>query len=502
MERNTLFAAALENESKWTRTENGAVALNTTGEECLDFFSVVGSLRNTDETRIYRLFEDAYRLNPLTATKTMFYARDIRGGLGERETFRKLLHYAANCHPECIKPNIPFVGFYGRFDDLYSLVGTKLEDDMWAYMKSLFAADIELMEAGQPCSLLAKWIKTPDASSPKTRALGILTAKKLDCSVYTFKRKLRALRKYLDVVEIKMSGRRWTEIDYSIVPSNAMMKHRHAFWKHDEEGMQKFLEALEKGETKINASTLYPYDLIEKVMNDRAWGYRRRFNEDPVVEAQWKALPNYVEPGTNAIVIADTSGSMMCSNGRPLYSALGLAIYFAERNAGAYHNLFMSFSNESTVHSIKGETLAQKLSSINMDDWGGSTNLRRAFKHVLDIAEKNHVPSSEMVKSIIVISDMEIDSCCDKNWTFYDMMKAEYAEAGYEIPNIVFWNVNSRHDVYHADSTRKGVQLVSGQSASTFAQLVGSIGFTPIEMMERVLGSMRYNLISIEEDDV
>lgn len=497
MERN-LFAAALETESRWTRTENGAVALSTTGEECLDFFSVVGALRNTDETRIYRLFEEAYRLNPLTATKIIFYARDVRGGLGERETFRKLLNYAADRHPECIKPNIPFIGFYGRFDDLYSLVGTKLEDDMWAYMKSLFAADLELMESGQSCSLLAKWIKTPDASSPKTRALGILTAKKLGYSVYDFKRKLRALRRYLDVVEIKMSGRRWTEIDYSIVPSNAMMKHRQAFWKHDEEGMRKFLKALEKGEAKINASTLYPYDLIATVFDNRIWGRGEyRFYEDPVIEAQWKALPSYVEPGTNAIVIADTSGSM---TGRPMNSAIGLAIYFAERNVGAYHNLFMSFSNKSTVHRLSGETLAQKLSSIDMKDWGDNTNLKQAFEHVLDIAVKNNVPASEMVKSIIVISDMEIDSCGDNDWTFYDMMKARYAEAGYEIPNIIFWNVDSRHDTYHADSNRKGVQLVSGQSTSTFAQLVGSIGFTPIEMMEKVIGSMRYDLITVDDN--
>lgn len=495
MERNNLFAAALENESRWTLTENGALALNTTGEECLDFFSVVGSLRNAEDVRIYRLFEDAYRLDPLLATKTMFYARDIRGGLGERETFRKLIRYAAVAHSECIEPNIHLIGLYGRFDDLYSLIGTKCESKMWEYMKSLFVSDLELMEAGKPCSLLAKWIKTPDASSPRTRELGILTAKKLGYSVYEFKRKLRALRRHLDVVEIKMSGKRWTEIDYSTVPSNAMMKHRQAFWKHDEEGMKKFLEALEKGETKINASTLYPYDLVEKVWNSNAFGYYRNgYNEDPVIEAQWKNLPNYVAPGTNAIVIADTSGSMQ---GRPMNSALGLAIYFAERNTGAYHNLFMSFSSDSTVHKIKGETLVQKLSSINMYDWGGSTNLKKAFEHVLRIAKAQNVPASEMVKSIIVISDMEIDRCADDDWTFYDQMKAMYAEAGYEIPNIIFWNVNSRHDVYHADSTRKGVQLVSGQSASTFGQLVGSIGFTPIEMMLKVLNSGRYDLVTV-----
>lgn len=493
MERN-YFAEALVNESKWTTTENGAVALNSTGEACLDFFSVIGSLREADEQRIFRLYEEAYKESPIDATKILFYGRDIRGGLGERETFRKILKYAADHHPETVRPNISLIGLFGRFDDLYSLIGTKCEGEMWDYMKSLFATDLELMEAGKPCSLLAKWIKTPDASSKNTRALGIKTAIKLGYSVYEFKRLLRKLRKHLDITEIKMSANRWAEIDYSTVPSNAMLKHRAAFWKHDEKRMNAFVEALSNGEAKINASTLYPYDLVEKVIRRRFAFYDDDPQDDAIIEAQWKALPNYVEPGTNAIVIADTSGSM---TGRPLNSAIGLAIYFAERNVGAYHNLFMSFSKKSTVHELKGETLAQKISSVDSSDWGCNTNLKLAFEKVLNIAVKNHVPSEEMVKSIIVISDMEIDQCGDKEWSFYDQMKALYESQGYQIPNIVFWNVNSRHDIYHADSTRKGVQLVSGQSVSTFKNLVGSIGFTPIEMMRKVLDSDRYSLIMV-----
>lgn len=503
MERNNLFATALEKESHWTLTENGERALNTTGEECLDLFATIGALRNTDEVRIYGAFEDAYREDPLTATKILFYGRDVRGGLGERKTFRTLLHYNAICHPECIEPNIPLIGFFGRFDDLYSLIGTKLEDKMWMYMKSVLLSDLSLMEDGHPCSLLAKWIKTPDASSKKTKALGILTAKKLGYSVYEFKRILRKLRRYIDVIEVKMSQNRWSEIDYSAVPSRAMNLYRAAFPRHDFDRFSEYLGRVETGEEKINASTLYPYDLVEKVF---CHGYSRSsLHEDPVVEAQWRALPEYVEPGTNAIVIADTSGSMMCNNGRPLYSALGLAIYFAEHNTGAFHNLFMSFSDDSTVHELKGSTLAQKLRSINMADWGGSTNCEAAFENVLDIATKNHIPASEMVKSIIIISDMEFNRCDgsygygDDSWTFYDKMQARYAANGYEIPNVIFWNVNSRNDVFHADSTKKGVQLVSGQSASTFKNLVGCIGFTPLEMMRKVIDSERYDIITVAE---
>ena len=490
--RDNIFAAALQKESMWTQTENGARALNSTGEAVLDLFSVIGALRNADGLRIERLFEEAYREDPLLTCRTVFYARDIRGGLGERELFRKILSHAANVHPEMVLPNIHLIGLYGRFDDLYCLVDTPVENHMWDYMRSLFAADLELMEAGQPCSLLAKWIKTPDASSPHTRALGIKTAMKLGYSVYDFKRKLRALRKYLDIVEIKMSARKWAEINYSAVPSNAMMKHRKAFWKHDEEGMRRFIEAVDKGEVKINASTLFPYDLVEKILDF----WNEKVKEDPVVEAQWKALPNYVEPGTNALVIADTSGSM---DGRPMASALGLAVYFAERNTGAYHNLFMSFSSRSTVHELKGETLAQKLSSIDMSDWNSSTNLQAAFRQVLHIAVVNHIPKDEMVKSLIVITDMEIDPYIVGDWTFYDAMKAKYESCGYDIPNVVYWNVNSRHDVYHADSDRKGVQLVSGQSTSTFKQLVGGIGMTPVEMMLKVLNGGRYDLVTVEE---
>ena len=271
------------------------------------------------------------------------------------------------------------------------------------------------------------------------------------------------------------------------------MLYRNAFFRHDEEGFRQFLDAVTKGETKINAATLYPYDIIEKYINDYWWNLNR-LKQDDVLEAQWKALPEYVEKGTNAIVIADTSGSMC---GRPMASALGLAIYFAEHNKGAYHGLWMSFSDHSTVQRIKGETLVQKLANIDFSGWGCNTNLERAFQHILDIAVDNHVLPEEMVKSLIVISDMEIDQCTIGQWTFYDLMKKRYAEAGYEIPNVVFWNVDSRHDVFHADGKRKGVQLCSGQSASTFKHLLESIGVTPMEMMLKVLNDKRYEKITV-----
>ena len=146
---------------------------------------------------------------------------------------------------------------------------------------------------------------------------------------------------------------------------------------------------------------------------------------------------------------------------------------------------------------LRGETLAQKISSINMNDWANNTNLRAAFEHVLEIAIRNHVPQAEVPKSLIVISDMEIDYCGDRDWTFYEMMEEMYRMNGYIIPNIIFWNVNSRHDIFHADKNRKGVQLASGQSAAVFRQVMQTVGMNPVEAMEKIINSERYEAITV-----
>lgn len=484
------FANAMKEESKFTRTENGAVALNTTNDARLDLFGTIGALREADENRITTLFSEAYAQDKLFATKIAFYARDIRCGLGERKTFRTIIRYMAEHHPEALRPNLDLVGVFGRYDDLYELIGTPLEDDMWKTMKNQFEEDLKNLNDGKAISLLAKWIKTADASSAKTRKLGILTAQKLGYPVYNFKRIVRSMRKRIGVVESLMSAGKWSEIKYPEVPSRAMMIYRRAFAKHDPDRFSEFINKADKGEVKINASTLYPYDIVEKIL------YGKENNK--VLEAQWKALPDYVEKGTNALIMADVSGSMSWNGGRPLATAIGLAIYFAERNVGAYHNLFMTFSSKPQIVALKGETLHQKIINVAKANWGNSTNLKAAFEKVLDIAEENNISQEEMPKAIVVISDMEIDCCGNKDWSFYDKMANKFQKAGYIIPNVIFWNVNSRHDVFHADATRKGVQLASGQSVTVFKQILQNLGYNPIEAMENVINSERYDCITIE----
>lgn len=224
-------------------------------------------MRDADENRITTLFSEAYAQDKLFATKIIFYARDIRCGLGERKTFRTIIRYMAEHHPESLRPNLDLIGVFGRYDDLYELIGTPLEDDMWKTMKNQFEEDLKNLNEGKAISLLAKWIKTADASSAKTRKLGILTAQKLDYPVYNFKRIVRSMRKQIGVVESLMSAGKWNEIKYPEVPSRAMMIYRRAFAKHDPDGFSEFINKADKGEVKINGYTIRTYDNYgEKVM--------------------------------------------------------------------------------------------------------------------------------------------------------------------------------------------------------------------------------------------
>ena len=244
-----------------------------------------------------------------------------------------------------------------------------------------------------------------------------------------------------------------------------------------------------EGKENIHSKTLYPYDIVEKIL----YG-----NEDSkVLEAQWRNLPDYGVGDENMLVMADVSGSMY---GRPMATSVGLAIYFAERNKGDYHNRFMTFSALPSIVHLEGETLAEKVACAVEADWGLNTNLEEAFDSILKTAVENHVPEEEMPKSLIIISDMEFDSATyDSDWLFYETMKKKFKRNGYTIPNVVFWNVDSRHNAFHADKKREGVQLLSGSAVTFFEHLDEGIGMTPVEMMRKIIEDERYACITIAE---
>lgn len=482
------YAAKRYGETKFT--ENGAMAYSTTENDLLDLFSQIGSLRSRSESEIESKFARAFRENSLLATKMMFYAGNIRGGLGERRTFRICLKWLAQNYPSVVIDNIDLVPLFNRYDSLFVLIGTRCEKAMWNFIANTMVQDMKNFKMKKPYSLLAKWMPSENTSSQKTRMLAKKARMALKLSSREYRKVLTALRKGLNVVESKMSANEWNKLVYSTVPSYAMLRYRNAFKMHDYERFQKYLDSVKAGKVKINSSTLYPYDLVHKY---KTGGFIPR--ENSVIEEQWKALPNYIEGDNNILIMADVSGSMY---GRPLETSIGLATYFAQRNKGAYSGLYMTFTDKPHFVSIgRNDSLCDAVIKVQNTDVGYNTNLEAAFRYILDFAIRNRVAPHEMPSALIVISDMEIDRYLrTHNFDFLQMMEKMFNSYGYNLPKIILWNVEARNDTFLTQD--KNVIKVSGQSTSVFKGLMNRLnGITDYEMMLRTLNDKMYDCVKV-----
>ena len=502
------FATAMYREGTHKLTENGAFAYDSTAQGALlDLFSQIGALRPRTDREIEQKFAAAFREDKLLATKMLFYAGDIRqGGLGERRTFRVCLRWLAENYPEIVNKNIELIPYFNRFDSWFVLCGTKCEKLMWENVAKTLTTDMQAYNASTgrkivPVSLLAKWMPSENASSVKTRQMAGKAMRALNLQPRKYRKMLSALRKHINVVERLMSAGEWGQIDYAAVPSYAMHNYGSAFAKHDYERFNAYLQSVKKGEAKIHASVLYPYDLVEKYL-----GYSRgcvyagdcylTSGSDAVVEAQWKALPNYLTKPVNAVVMADVSGSM---SGRPMATSIGLAVYFAQHNTGWYRNQYMTFTNEPHFINVKeGASLYDCVKQVASAGVGYNTNLEKAFQEILNVAVHNKVPASQMPKTLVVISDMEIDKYMrpGRHWDFLDVMRQRFASKGYKMPKIVMWNVNARKDTVLSQS--EDVIFISGQSASSFKSLCQNLdGITAYDLMLQVLNDKAYSKVRI-----
>ena len=495
------FANAVKTNTNTKLTENGARAYTTQGNALTDLFAQVGALRPRNEREIATKYAAAFAVDPLLATKMLFYAGNVRGGLGERRTFRICLKWLAENHPSIVIKNAALIPHFNRWDSMFTLVGTAAEKEMWKVIADQLNTDMAAVAASkttrkpQPISLLAKWMPTETASSKATRDRAFHAMRSLGLTPRAYRKVLTALRKHLKVVESTMSAREWEAIQYAQVPSYAMKNYRKAFAKHDPDGFSAYKASLVKGETKVNASTLFPYDLVAQYTKRGGYWGNCHVSADDIVEAQWRALPNYVKGENNILVMADVSGSM---SGRPMDTSIGLATYFAQRNKGDYHNLYMTFTDQPHFIELRERaTLAECVYKVMRTDVGYNTNLEAAFDYILKHAVNNGVSNDELPKALVVISDMEIDRYMRQNrMDFVDAMKAKFARYGYTLPKLILWNVEARNDTFL--TKQEGVICVGGQSASTFRELCGNLdGKTTWDIMCETLGNKMYDVVSI-----
>lgn len=483
----------LKQESNKTFTENGAVTYSSTLSDCLDLFATVGALRRESEEEIVSRFMRAYTENKDVAMKLLFFARDIRGGLGERRVFRTIIRWLSCNETESLRKNLHYIAEYGRFDDLMILFGTPLEKDMLEYIKTQLYKDIEGMENGGDVSLLAKWLPSVNASNCETKRLAKKVARFLQLDDAAYRKLLVKLRAHIRIIENNLRERDYT-FDYEKQPSKAMFKYRNAFIRNDGERYNEFLNKASCGEVKLNTNVLTPYEIITPF-------FKRNVSDEErnSINTTWNALEDFTND-ENALAVIDGSGSMYGGTDPiPATVALSLGIYFAERNKGAFKNHFITFSENPQLVEIKGDDILDKVRYCHDYDEVANTNIQKVFELVLNAAKKNNVPQAELPKRLYIISDMEFDYCADDaNLTNFEYAKKLFEDTGYKLPEVVFWNVSSRNRQQPVTKNEQGVLLVSGCTPRLFSMMAdGSLSDrAPYEFMMEVLMSERYKKIA------
>ena len=467
---NVNFKTAAKNTAVEGRTHNGMKTLTSSLDPVVDLFFLAGASRGKDITA---QFERAYQADRVLALKVAAWARDVRGGAGERQLFRDILRYIERNHPQELPMVINIGPAFGRWDDILVLetpLGKKLAYD-------LIKENLLVAQDG----LCAKWMprKGPDAVA-LTKHLG-LTPK-------GYRKLLVGLTK---VVETAMCSGDWSKINYSHVPSVAAARYQKAFWRHDADGYKSYVEALKKndGSAKVNANAVYPYDVIKSL---------RMGGDKDVVTAQWAALPNYV--GDEKILpLVDVSGSMGCAvGGNPNLTcmdvALSLGLYLADKNEGAFKDMFVTFSANPKIEVLTGD-IVSKLHQLQRADWGMNTDLIKAFDLILAVATKHKVQKADMPAYLLILSDMEFDRCAKADDSALEAVNRRYEAAGYTRPNIVFWNLNGRVGNVPVKYDENGTALVSGFSPAIMKGILAAEEMTPVSVMLSVLNNPRYSVI-------
>ena len=476
----------LKQEANKTVTENGAATHITTESDCLDLFATIGALRRESDSEIVTRFIRAYSENKDIAMKLLFFARDIRGGLGERRVFKVILNWLANNEPQTVRKNLEYVAEYGRFDDLLCLMGTACEKDMLDVLKAQFESDNNALANGGEVSLLAKWLPSVNASSSETVLYAKKIAKHFGLNDASYRKALVALRAHIRIIENNLREKDYS-FDYAKQPSKAMYKYRKAFIRNDGERYSQFLDKVTTGEAKLHASTLMPYEIITPF-------FRRNVSDEErkAINTTWISQEDFGNT-ENALAVIDGSGSMYGgADPMPATVALSLGIYFAERNKGAFKNHFITFSENPQLVEIKGEDILDKVRYCHGFNEVANTNIQKVFELILDAAKKNSVPQDELPKKLYIISDMEFDYCAkDASLTNFEYAKKLFAEAGYTLPEIVFWNVASRNRQQPVTKNEQGVALVSGCTPRLF-EMVASGTMNPYAFMLEVIESERY----------
>jgi hypothetical protein len=454
--------------SQTARTQNGMRALNSTHDAATDLFFKIGAMRGQNPVAA---FEAAFAQEPDLALRIALWARDVRGGAGERKVFRDILSHLDNTNSDAAIALLGLVPELGRWDDLLVVRNERVRAVAVEIIRSALFVDRN--------GLCAKWM-------PRKGEEAALLRKDLGMTPRGYRKLLVSLT---NVVETQMCAKNWNSIDFSKIPSLAAARYKNAFLKNAGDTYRVYLSKLASGDesVKVNAGAVYPYDVVKNISSGKGL---------ELIRAQWEALPNYVGD-RNILPVVDVSGSMHASVGgnknlMAIDVAVSLGMYLADKNAGKFKDCFLTFSESSKLVRLRGD-IVSKYHQISSSEWGMSTNLHSAFTEILRVATESSVPQEEMPEAVLILSDMQFNQCVRHDDRALDMIRRKYEEAGYTMPNVVFWNLVA-HDNAPAKFNEKGVALISGFSPAIMKSVLAGKMLSPRDVMLEAVMQDRYTL--------
>jgi len=461
------------------KTANGAATRSTSGQQHVDLFAMAGSSRNKQGDLI-NLFAAAYMADKNMALRIALWLRDVRGGAGERQSFRSVLKWLEMNDPVALQKLVPYVPEFGRWDDVIDTVAIQSEAFELAAAEMLAA-----IKGGN--GLSAKW-------APRKGEVAVALRK-------SWNMQPKQYRKFIvnatNVVETKMCAQEWNDIEFDKVPSLAGLRYQKAFGKRAPEAYNRYKAALANGDVKVNASVLFPHDIVSAIRN--------RDGDSDVLNAQWKALPDYIEGKHGSmLVLSDVSSSMnSCIGGSvsAMNVSIALGLYISERQAGPFKDLVLTFASNSKFHHVVGNNITERCNNLERAEWGGSTNFQSSFDEILKLAKANDVPQEDMPKTLICISDMEFNSFSVQGRSVENFKAAEakFKAAGYNMPKIVFWNANGKAGNNPVSFDQTGTMMVSGYSPSILKAILAGAeieNVTPLDVMLEAVMTERYDVVN------
>lgn len=455
-----------------TLTYNGAVTNSTSLSSVLDLFFLSGACRDESVKNIERVLLKSYLEDKLLTLKCIFWAGDIRFGAGERRFFKIALNWLNNNYKQDFNNNLENVPEFSRWDVLFEIENEKVVSYIG---DKLLKAQNGTKDS--TIGLLAKWL-------PRKKQYNNFASKVRKYTKLSPKSYRKLLVKLSKTVEQDMCAKKWQDIKFEQVPSVAMNKYREAFNRNCLESFSKYLQKVREGKSKINSGAIFPHDIIKNCID---YYGSKELTKSQIL--QWENLPNYLEGTTNKMIpVCDVSGSMI---GLPLAISVALGLYISERNTGCFKDAFITFSGRPQLQYLKGN-INQRLTQLVKADWGMNTDLLAVFKLILDKAKANNISQDLMPEKVLIISDMEFDTCMRN--TNYQAIKKEYKLSGYKLPQVVFWNVKGRAGNVPVTAKDENTSLISGANPSIIKNVLSG-EISPISTMLKTLNNPRYDVI-------